>query len=106
MIGFGGVIVVCIVLGHVLRCDESLWWSRFGMCVWGVLPMGMHGSGGVVVGEVRCKILVLLEAGITLGLTVSFSVPDGVLSLVVSLSGIGMKVGFGRLRLWLYVFWC
>ena len=50
----------------------------------------MHGSICVVVGEVRCELLVLLEAGITLGLTVSLCVPDGVLSLVVSLSGIGL----------------
>ena len=74
------------------------------MFVFGLLLVGMHGSGGVVVGEARCELLVFLEAGITLGLTAGFCVSGGVLSLVVSLSGIGMQIGFGRLRLWLHVF--
>ena len=33
-------------------CDESLWGSWLGMFVWCVLLVGMHVSGGVVVG--RC----------------------------------------------------
>ena len=60
------------------------------MFIWGVLLVGMHDSGGVVVGEVRCELLDLLEAGINFGLTVSCCDPDGILSLVVSLSGIGL----------------
>jgi len=39
---------------------------------------------------VRCELLSLLEYNITLGLTVSFFVSGGVLSLVISLSGIGL----------------
>ena len=90
MVGLGGVIVVCVVFAHVSRCVESLWWSRMGMFILGVLLVGMHGSGGVVVMEVRCELLSFLETGISFGLIVSCRVPDGVLSLAVSLCGIGL----------------
>ena len=46
-------------------CGGSFWGSRLGMFVWGLLLVEMHGSGGLVVGEVRCELLVLLVAGIT-----------------------------------------
>jgi len=38
LVGVGGVIITCGVGGHVAGCDEeSLWGSRLGMVVWGVL---------------------------------------------------------------------
>ncbi len=58
------------------------------MFVWGVLLVGMHGSGCIVVGVVMCELLILLESGITLESTAGFCVPGGVLSLFVSLFGI------------------
>jgi len=74
------------------------------MFVWGVLLVGVHRSGGVVVGEVWCEFLVLLVAGLSLGLSVGFYFPGGVLSRVVSLFVSGMWVELGRFRLWVYVF--
>jgi len=85
-------------------CDESLWGSRLGMFVWGVLLMGMHVSGGVVLGEAWCDFFVLFVAGLSLRLTVGFCFPGGILSRVVSLSVTGKWVGLGRFRLWMYVF--
>ena len=90
MVGAGGVIVVCIVSGQASGSVEGLRRFKLGMFVWGVLLVGMHGSGGIVVGVVRCELLILLRSSITLVLTVGFCVPGGVLSLVVSLYGIGL----------------
>ena len=72
LVGVGGFIVVCIVLGHVSGCDEGLWRFELGMFVWGVSLVGMHGSGCIVVGVARCELLVLLESGTTLELAVGF----------------------------------
>jgi hypothetical protein len=36
LVGGGGDIVVYIVLVHVSRCDVCPWWSRLGVCIWGV----------------------------------------------------------------------
>jgi hypothetical protein len=58
-----------------------------GVCLWGVLYVGVHGSSDLVVGEVMCELLVLLGACVTLGLTGSSCVSDSVLPSVVSLSG-------------------
>ena len=90
MVGAGGVIVVCIVSGQASGSVEGLRRFKLGMFVWGVLLVGMHGSGGIVVGVVRCELLILLRSSITLVMTVGFCVPGGVLSLVVSLYGIGL----------------
>jgi len=90
LVGVGGVIVVCIDLGRVSGSDDVLWMAGLGVFVWGVLLVGMHGSGGVIVEAVSCELLILLESSITLGLTAGFCVSGGVLSLVVSLSGIRM----------------
>jgi len=56
----------------VAGCGEGLWGSRLGMFVWSVLLVGMHVSGGVMVGWVRCDFFVLLGAGFSLGLTMGF----------------------------------
>jgi len=90
LVGAGGVIVVCIVSGQASGSVEGLRRFKLGMFVWGVLLVGMHGSGGIVVGVVRCELLILLRSSITLVMTVGFCVPGGVLSLVVSLYGIGL----------------
>ena len=90
VVGVGGVLVVRIVLGHVSGSDGGLRRFEFGMFIWGVFVVGMHGSGGIVVGVARCELLILLESNITLELTGGVFVPGWVLSLIVSLSGIGL----------------
>ena len=88
-----------------MGCDESLWGSWLGIFVWGVLLMGaVHISGGFVVGEVWCEFLVLFMAGLSLGLSVGFCFPGVVLFRVVALFVSGMRVGLGRLRLWVNIF--
>ena len=95
MVGGSRDIVVCIVLGHVSRCGECPWWSRLGVCLWGVLLVEMHGSGDFVSWEVRCELLVLLEACIILRVTESCCVSDDILPPVFSLSGMGCRLGSG-----------
>ena len=41
--------------------DENLWRFELGMFVWGVFLVGMHDSGGIVVGVVRLVLLLILE---------------------------------------------
>ena len=48
--------------------------------------------------------MVLLEACGILRLSVFYCVSGDAMSPVASLSGVGLKVMFGRLRLWLYVY--
>jgi hypothetical protein len=52
--------------------------------------MGMRCFGGFVTVEVRCELLVLLEACVTLRLSVFCCVFNDVLPLVASLSGVGL----------------
>jgi hypothetical protein len=66
------------------------------MFVWGVLLVGMHVSGGVVVGEVWCDFFCVFWAGLSLGLSVSFCFPGEVLSRVVSLFVTVKWVKLGR----------
>ena len=56
-----------------------------------------------VVGELGCELLVLLDACGISGLSVFCCVSVDALSSVASLTGVGLKVMCGRLRLWLYV---
>ena len=90
LVGGCGDIVARIVLGHVSRCGECPWWSRMGVCLRGVLLVGVHGSGDFVIGEVRYEILIFLEACVTLRLTEICCVSDNVLPPVASLSGMGL----------------
>ena len=65
--------------------------------------MGMRWLGDFVIGELGCELLDLLEACGVSGLSVFCCVSVDALSPVVSLTGVGLKVMCGRLRLWLYV---
>ena len=51
-----------------------------------------------------CELLVLLEACGIVRLSVFCCVSGDAMSPVASLSSVGLKVMFGRLRLWLYIF--
>ena len=90
MVNVGGVVVICIVIGHKSGSDGGLWGFELGMFVWGVLLVEMHGSGNIVVGVMKCELLLLLESSIIVGLTGGFCVPGGILSLVVSLLDVGL----------------
>jgi len=64
----------------------------------------MRCFGIFVVGELGCELLVILEACGILRLSVFCCASGDAMSPVSSLSGVGLKVMFGRLRVWLYVF--
>ena len=81
-----------------MGCDESLWGSWLDMFVWGVLLVGVHVSGGVVVGEVWCEFFYLSMTGLSLGMFVGICFPGGVLFRVVSPFVSGMWIELGRLR--------
>ena len=66
--------------------------------------MGMRCFGIFYVGEWGRELLVLLDACGILRLFMFCCVSSDAMSPVASLSGLGLKVMFGRLRLWLYVF--
>ena len=72
------------------------------VCLRGGLLAGVRCLGVFFVGELGCELLVLLEACGILRLSVVCCVSGDALSPVASLSGVGLKVVFGRL--WLFVF--
>jgi len=69
----------------------------------GGLLVGMRCYGIFFVGELGCELLVLLEACGILRLCVLCCVSGDEMSPVASLSGVGLKVMSGRLRLSIYV---
>ena len=81
------------------RSGAGLGWVGFGMFVWGVLWVGMHSSGAVVLRVVWCGVLVRLESRVTLWLAAGCCVSGGILLLVGSLSGMVLWFEYERLRL-------
>jgi len=67
--------------------------------------VGTRCFGVFVVGEWGCELLVLLGACGISGLTVYCCVSVDAMSPVASLTGVGLKVMCGRLRVWLHALW-
>jgi hypothetical protein len=74
-----------------------------GVRLSGGLLVGMRFLGVFVVEGLGFELLVCLEACGVSGLSAFCCVSVDALSPVASLTGVGLKVRFGRLRLWLYV---
>ena len=85
------------------KCCGCPWQPNLGVRLRGGLLVGMRCLGIFVVEGLWCVFLVLLEACDISGLSVFCCVSVDALSPVASLTGVRLKVRFGRLRLWLYV---
>jgi len=87
----------------VSKCCGCPWQPSMGVRLRGGLLVGMRCLGVFFVEGLGCELLVLLEACGISGLSVFCCVSVDALSPVASLTGVGLKVRFGRLRLWFYV---
>ena len=61
-----GLMLLVFLFGMCRGAMRVLGWVGLGMFVWGVLWVGMHSSGVVVVVLMWCGVLIRLESRVTL----------------------------------------
>ena len=104
LVGLVSDISTCIGGQAVWFGEESLCSSRLGVIVFGVLWMGAYAFGGAMVGGVWCDCLGLLAVGRSVGWTVGFLFPWGLLSRFDHFSVAVIWGVLERCRFWLRVF--